>query len=102
MREALLALTAPHGEQALVPASAAAEFIADVVEQLGNLDGRTLLISLAQSTGGVWRSTANTNIRVDNLGTTPRMYVPASQHPPRAAPRPAQGWHRVRRPRHRY
>ncbi|RNH98872.1 DUF3893 domain-containing protein [Micromonospora aurantiaca] len=81
MREALLALSALQNEHALVPAKAAAEFIADVIDQLGHLDGPTLLINLAQNTRGVWKTTANTNIRIDSLATTTEAHVPAAQHP---------------------
>ncbi len=81
MHEALLRLSTLRGEQALLNSDKVTAFVADLIDQLGDLDGPTLLISHAQNMRGNWKTTTNARLTLDNFATTVGTYVAASRHP---------------------
>ncbi|MFF5230315.1 RNaseH domain-containing protein [Dactylosporangium sp. NPDC000521] len=80
MHQALLRLTKLQGDDALLDSKAVTMFIDDLLEQLNNLDGPTLLLSHSQNLRGMWSNTSNGRLRLDDLSTNIREQVPASTY----------------------
>jgi hypothetical protein len=81
MYQALLRLSTLRGDQALLNSNAVSAFIDDLLDQLGETDGPTLLVSHAQNMRGNWKTTTNTQLQLDNLGTVPGARVSPDRHP---------------------
>ncbi|SDS42071.1 RNaseH domain-containing protein [Actinoplanes derwentensis] len=81
MHQALLRLTKLQGDDALLNSKQVTTFIGDLLEQLNNLDGPTLLLSHSQNLRGMWANTTNGRLRLDDLSTNIHEQLPASKYP---------------------
>jgi hypothetical protein len=80
MHQALLRLTKLQGDDALMNGKQVTSFIDDLLEQLNDLAGPTLLLSHSQNLRGVWTNTSNGRLRLDDLSTSIQEHIPASKY----------------------